>query len=155
MFLPVQPITQFTQAEIYLLPFRFIGRLLSPINSRQLELQYSLPSDDGQTRKKFKTKMKIRAWKAGTLGRVAKHRKIVLFIGHGEEGEFQYYTWYSSSYMHWPQRTAGKRWQPQNYRPGNMHSFRQSFVTLFLSDHLTLPGQILSCWLQFQDSGRV
>lgn len=34
MFSPVQPITQFTQFEIYLLPFRFIGRLLSPIKNR-------------------------------------------------------------------------------------------------------------------------
>lgn len=91
-FLPVQPITQFTQAEIYLLPFRFIGRLLSPINRRPLEQGYSLPPGEGQTRKKFKTKMKIREWKAGRMGRAAKHRKRVLFIWHREEGEFQYYT---------------------------------------------------------------
>lgn len=92
MLFAVQPIAQFTQAEIYLLPFRFIGKLLSPINSRQLELGYSLPSGEGQTRKKFKTEMKIREWKAGRMGRVAKHRKRVLLIGHREGGEFQYHT---------------------------------------------------------------
>lgn len=112
MFFPIQPTTWFTQAETYILPSRFICRLLSPNNSRQLELGYSLPSGDVQNKEEFKTKIKIEEWKAGRMGRVMKHRKSVLFIQLRQRGELWCYTCYSSSYINWPRRTSGKRWQP-------------------------------------------
>lgn len=136
MFFSIQPPTRFTLAETYLLPSRFIWGLFSPNTSRQLELGYSLPSGDVQNREEVKRKIKIEMWKARRMGRAMKHRKRVLFIGFREQEELQYYTCHSSSYMNQPDRRCGKRWQPQNYRPGNIYSFRQSFINLFSLDHL-------------------
>lgn len=79
MFFPIQPTTCFTQAETYVLPSGLICGLLSPNNSRQLELGYSLPSGDVQNREEFKTKIKIEKEKAGRMRRVMKQKMCAVY----------------------------------------------------------------------------